>query len=306
MGIEDRTYYRDSYEDRMSFGLGSSGGRSIIVTLIVINLVIWAADCFTDHVGPPNPVTNEKSARFLADLMAVNTDIVQKPWNFWKLFTYGFAHASLGTKSGIFHVLFNMLTLFFLGRAVEEKLGKREFLKFYLIAVVVSGIGWLLVNLLKIQLGGGPASAVGASGAVTAVVALFIFNFPRQKVMFWGAIAMPAWVIGVIMIVLDIFNSLNSESRVAVEAHLSGFAFAAAYFYLKWNFRWIRTQWLEDRFSGKPNLKVHNPDATFEKLKQEADAILEKIHEQGEDSLTRRERKTLEKYSRKVRQQQNS
>ncbi len=305
MGIEDRSYYRDSYEQRMSFGFGSGGGRSIIVTIIIINVALWFIDCFTQHVGPPNPATGEKPLRFLSYTMALNTNIISEPWNFWKLLTYGFAHASLGTKSGIFHILFNMLTLFFLGRAVEEKLGKEEFLKFYLLAIVVSGLGWLLVNLLKIQMGGSPASAVGASGAVAAVVGLFVFNFPKQKIYIWGVLGMPAWVLGILMVGIDIFNSLSDSSRIAGEAHLAGFAFAAVYHYLKWNFRWIKTQWVQDRLAGKPNLKVHKPDDAFEKLKNEADAILEKIHQHGEESLTRRERKTLEKYSRKVRQQQN-
>ena len=307
MGIEDRSYYRDSYEQRMSFGFGGGAGRSVIMTIIVINLVIWVADCFTNHVGPPNPATGEKASRFLSHVMAVDTEIAQKPWNAWKFLTYGFAHASLGTKSGIWHILFNMLTLFFLGRAVEEKLGKQEFTKFYLIAVVVAGVGWFLAQMIKIRMGGGgPASAVGASGAVAAVVGLFIFNFPKQKVYVWGVLGMPAWVLGIILIGGDIITSLNDSSRIAVEAHFSGFAFAAAYHYFKWNFRWIKTEWIQDRLSGKPNLKVHHPDASFEKLKLEADEILQKIHEQGEDSLTRKERKTLEKYSRQVRKQQNS
>ena len=56
-------------------------------------------------------------------------------------------------------------------------------------------------------------------------------------------------------------------------------------------------------FSSKPKLRVHDPgsSARDEKLKAQADKILEKISEQGEESLTSKERKILNKYSKKLR-----
>jgi hypothetical protein len=53
----------------------------------------------------------------------------------------------------------------------------------------------------------------------------------------------------------------------------------------------------------RDNLKIHNPDAIDGKLQLEADRLLQKINDQGEASLTRRERKTLNKYSKMIRKQ---
>ena len=137
-------------------------------------------------------------------------------------------------------------------------------------------------------------------GELVKIVMLFILNFPKQTLYLMGILPMPAWVLGVLFVGMDILNSINHESRIAAEAHLAGAAFAAMYFFGKWNFEWLRFDWLTDRFSGKPKLKVHRPEVTDE-LSREADAILDKVHRLGEESLTRKERKTLERYSKTVR-----
>ena len=54
-------------------------------------------------------------------------------------------------------------------------------------------------------------------------------------------------------------------------------------------------------FAGGPKLRVHDPDAGEEKLKAQADQILAKISDQGEASLTNKERKLLKKYSSSLR-----
>ena len=51
----------------------------------------------------------------------------------------------------------------------------------------------------------------------------------------------------------------------------------------------------------KPKLRIHDPDE--DDLASEADRILAKVHREGEESLSARERRTLEKYSRRVRDQ---
>ena len=62
---------------------------------------------------------------------------------------------------------------------------------------------------------------------------------------------------------------------------------------------------MSNLFSNRAKLKIHDPDAKDEKLKSQADAILEKIHREGESSLTRKERKILDRYSAKIRDERN-
>ena len=87
---------------------------------------------------------------------------------------------------------------------------------------------------------------------------------------------------------------------VASEAHIVGAAFGALYYFGGLNFRWLTFDWLKRPFKSKPNLKVHKPDADS-LLQKQADEVLQKIAEQGEDSLSNKERKILNKYSKSVR-----
>ncbi len=317
MGIHDRGYYDG---DQWKGDGGGSGGRSsfrhsVIATIILINVAVFLLDMFSPRVtftqtlADGTVVSAESKSQWVSVNLALKHKMtaagypgpLENPLYSFQLLTYGFAHASIGEDSGLWHIAFNMLTLFFLGVAVEQKYGRNEFLKFYILALLFAGAVWLLVNYLR----GQPAWAVGASGAVAAVVMLFIFNFPRQTLLLMGIIPMPAWLLGVLFVGMDILNSMNHESRIAAEAHLAGAAFAAIYYYGKWNFEWLKFGWLVDRLSGKPKLKVHQPEVTDE-LSREADAILDKVHRLGEESLTRKERKTLERYSKTVRKGRDS
>ena len=290
MGFEDRHYTR---EESSSWGSPKQGLSrfSIIAILIAINVSVWLLDSFTPVVGGDN-------SHWLTDtILALKTS---QPWTGWTFLTYGFAHASIDSKTGIWHIGGNMLVLFFLGRPIAFLLGRYEFLRFYLVAVVGSGLAWLAWMLAT----GAPASVVGASGAVSAIVAYFIFRFPHEKLLVWGVLPVRAWILGAFIIGQELFRAFNGDSGVAWQAHLAGLAFGAAYFKFNWNF-----SWLGEKFAGisdrSPKLKVHDPATDAipreDKLKSQADEILAKISEQGEDSLSRKERKILEKYSRSLR-----
>ena len=308
MGIYDRGYYDgDAWKGGSEYDRRSSFKQTAIATIILINVVVFVVDMFSAPAFEAREDGTETSkTQVVAATLALKYGLADagypgpadNPIYVYQLVTYGFAHASIRDDNGLLHIAFNMLMLFFLGVPVEQKYGKAEFTKFYLLALVFSGMVWLLAKIA----GGVPQMAVGASGAVVAVVILFVLNYPKQKLLLMGIIPMPAWVLGLFMVGIDLFNSLGgSESRIAFEAHLAGALFAAIYFYGHWNFGWIRSGKLGNRFSGKPNLKVHSPDEGDPDLAREADAILDKLHREGESSLTRKERKTLEKFSRNVR-----
>ena len=286
MGLQDRSYYReDSYSN--PWRDMSSSTRSVIVTLIVINLAIFVLDMFTPTL---------EHSHWLSDFLALKpAEIRQAPWTVWQFLSHGFAHASVNSEYSFFHVAGNMLVLFMLGLPVEKQLGREEFLKFYLAAILISGLGFFVLNFNHPA-----ASVVGASGAVSAVIALFIFYNPNSTLMLFGVVPFKAWILGVVVVGMDLLRSLNPESPIAWQCHLAGFAFGAAYFYWRLNFNWLNLAVLAKPFKRSPGLKIHKPDKT-EKLKAEADKVLQKINEHGEGSLTGRERRTLKKYSQQVR-----
>ena len=284
MGIYDRPYYQDDQPQ----GLTLRAPQSVVISLIVINVVLWLA----------NGLLTPGQGAYLgaiSEALAVHSHTLYKPWLWWQFLTYGFVHVN-----GFQHVAFNMLGLFFLGRAVEQHLGRWEFLRFYLAALVFGSVAWTVANLMpwvpKEDYG-----LVGASGAVVAVVILFALNFPRQTLLLFFVLPVPAWVVGVMLVVGDMLQAtgIAGPRYVAYSVHLAGAAFAFLYFYFHWNFgRLVPQGFSLSRLKPRPKLRIHDPDDAMETLSSEVDRILEKIHREGEASLTRKERRTMENASR--------
>ena len=225
-----------------------------------------------------------------------------KPWQLYQLLSYGFMHS----LQAIQHILFNMYALWLFGRDIENRYGRREFLSFYLSAIVIAGLVW---NLSMIFSGQPTASLIGASGGVVAITILFALNFPHRKLLFMFVFPMPMWVLGCIIVLSDAYGALNNAdvSNVAFLAHLGGAAFAFVYYRVGWNpGRWLLDKYSDlsqTRLRARSNLKIHTPgpfdtrEPTSSDTDQAVDKILKKINDQGQDSLTRRERRILEKAS---------
>jgi len=208
-------------------------------------------------------VNNLKSGPILVNhlsalnyFMAAKYDTLAKPYNIFQTLTYAFAHS----MSEFTHILFNMLVLFFFGRDVERVLGRGEFLRFYLLAAIFGGLVWCTIALLSGNTGG---QVVGASGAIAAVVILFCFKFPHRQVLLFFVIPMPAWVLGVLFIGLDLAGTFGHDvsgmKNVAYSVHLAGAAFGIIYVQAGWRLsNWLRMPgFLQSR---GPRVRLHDPD----------------------------------------------
>jgi membrane associated rhomboid family serine protease len=282
VGIYDRDYYRQ--EQR---GVSRYTPQSIVVAIIVVNVALWLVDFFT----PKDP----SGGRWLSNWMAVHVDTLTQPWLWWQYLTAGFAHSPVTFQ----HILFNMLVLFFLGRDVEEAYGSKEFLRLYLVMVVFASVVWNIV--VKLAHAPPDVQAYGASGAISGVVILYALNFPRRTLLLFFVIPMPAWLLGVLVVVWDILGGLGlHDPNIAYSEHLAGAAFALIYYQRGWNFsRLTEGRFAWPSFRSKPRLRVHREDdQPAPDLTAEVDRILEKIYREGEAGLTSQERKTLETASR--------
>jgi len=283
MGIYDRDYLQEDQRGGIW-----SGGRSMVVNLIIANVAIWLLGVF---------LPEER----IVGWFGLDSDLFRRPWEFYQLLTYGFVH------DGAMHILFNMMFLFFLGREVENVYGPAEFLRIYLVSIVLAGLVWLAFTNAAMQPGEPAARLVGASGGVMAIVILFVLNFPRQLLYIWGVVPVPAWALGVFFVVGDLlgfFNPNTSGPQVANIAHLAGAGFAFVYFRTRLNLGRLVPSRLSDLKSklARPRLRIHDPDKEARDLSKQVDAILEKISREGEESLTKKERKTLEQASRHYQQ----
>ena len=117
---------------------------------------------------------------------------------------------------------------------------------------------------------------------------------------------MQAWVFAVLFVLIEAFGAAGAGStKIAYVAHLAGAGFASVYFLLGWNLSRLGSLPGKNLLQRKPRLKVHRPDAA-EKTEQAADQILAKIREHGEESLSKKERRIMEDYSRRMREKHRS
>jgi len=200
-----------------------------------------------------------------------------------------------------------MFMLWMFGSDLEAVYGKREFLRIYFVAQVVGGLAWVTGRQL---LAGSPTGAViGASGAVSGIIMIFVFLYPRRTLLFWGILPVPVWLFGIIWLLGDI-SGLGRSIRgggdnVAYAAHLGGALVGALYYRFSWNFgRWLPASITLPNFVGsgfgrKPKLRVHQPptEETPRSMDAEVDRLLAKITDSGYESLSEDEKRTLEKAS---------
>jgi len=131
----------------------------------------------------------------------------------WQFVTHQFLHGSL------FHLLVNMVGLWFAGRILENLLGGRRFLLFYLACGICGGV-------FQLALSPGP-TLIGASGAVCGVVAAFSALYPEMPItallFFVLPIRMRAKWLGRMIVIISVFLIVTRlMGDVGNAAHLGG------------------------------------------------------------------------------------
>jgi len=300
MGLYDRDYSREDQSwNPVTPWSRLNSGPSMTIMIIIANVAVFVLDII---VSGSNPTTS-----VMADWFGVAPDAILKPWTWYQLLTYGFVHSLFDIR----HILFNMLGLFIFGRTVEARLGRNEFLRFYLIAIIVGGLASTLRwTGYAFMTGLSPESVspgtVGASGAVMAVTVLFAFMEPNAVIYVMAIYPVKAWLLAVVYVAMNVVGLIGVTDNVAYDVHLAGAGFAALYFKRRWDFS--RLDWsawtdsLRRLTRRSPRLRIHDPQRKWAQEEVEADRILDKIQASGMDSLTKAERRMLEKYSRRKRE----
>ena len=147
----------------------------------------------------------------------------------WTLLTSVFSHNLL------WHLFMNMFVLYSFGPALERILGFAKFFKFYLFAGIFSSFSHTVVCAWLLDRPG--LAALGASGAISAVVILFALIFPKEKIFIFGLIPVPALGGALGLSALDLWG-LISQTRgydlpIGYGAHLGGVLFGAVYYFFR-------------------------------------------------------------------------
>ncbi|HZF96833.1 MAG TPA: rhomboid family intramembrane serine protease [Pseudoxanthomonas sp.] len=178
-----------------------------------ITLVLIAVTCLVSWMAFNN--------RALADRLILWPPAIDRHRQYDRLVTYGFIHADF------MHLLFNMITLFFFGRLIEQLMaqlvGVWVFPLFYVSALVVS----ILPTYLKNQRNPNYLS-LGASGGVSAVLFAFVMVAPWELI-FVFFIPLPAVLFAVLYVGYSLWMDRRGGDRINHSAHLAGAAYGVIF-----------------------------------------------------------------------------
>ncbi len=283
------------------------------VQLIIINVVVFLSlavvKVFTTASG------NADIFELIHTQLAIPApffSFLAKPWT---IITYAFVH-DLGD---IFHILFNMLVFYWFGKLFIEYLGSDKLIAIYILGFIAGGISYLLVyNTIPFYEALTPLHGmVGASAAVYAVLVATAVLLPDYTffLMFLGPIKIK--YIAMFYIVISFIGSIGGNAGGNI-AHLGGALIGFVYIKqlqigVNWG-GWITTllDWFKSIFVSQPKVKVTyrksepkvhqaaRPTTKASKASQdEIDTILDKISDQGYESLSKEEKEKLFNASKK-------
>ena len=130
------------------------------------------------------------------------------------------------------HFLGNMLYLWIFADNVEDKMGSKKFILFYILSGVVASISHGLLDINS------NIPLIGASGAIAGVLGAYLHLFPKAKVLvlipffIFFTIRVPAFILLIFWFLFQFLNLGNQESNVAWVAHIGGFVFGLLYSYI--------------------------------------------------------------------------
>jgi membrane associated rhomboid family serine protease len=194
----------------------------------------------------------------------------------WQLGTYLFIH------QGFWHLLANMMGLYFLGPETERSLGTNRFFALYFLSGVLGGLGWSLLSPY--------GSCVGASGAVFGILGAYAALYPNREMIliFLPFVPIKAWLFVLLLGAYEFMHTLAGPGgHIANAAHLGGGI--AGYIYATVIGRPDILHKLKEKFLVKEKQPVS---------RAEIDRILDKAARHGMHSLTSHERDLLKRAGR--------
>ena len=277
--------------------IGQFKQLSIVLKIIVINTLIFLIFYLGSFFFKLSPST-------LVSWFVLPTsflEIVYQPWSF---VTYAFLHA------GFWHLFWNMYLLYWFGLYVLNLFTSKRFLTIYLLGAINGGLFYVLAYNLFPVFNNISSNLMGASAAVLAIV-IFIATYTPDAIVRIFTFRIKLWQIGLVMVLLDLFQLPSSGNAGGLIAHMGGaiFGYVYAIHLKKGNDIGI---WFENFMDLLVNLFKSNKYKHFKqvhKTKQSApkntkrnpttnhqikiDRILDKIGKSGYDSLTKAEKDFL-------------
>lgn len=284
--------------------------KNILVKLIIINVVVWLSIMFLEVLFD---LFNSSFADSLVHWLAVPASIGKLITRPWTIFTYMFLHLEF------WHILFNMLWLYWFGRIFLEYLNERQLLSTYILGGLAGALLYIIsFNIFpKFQDSFVLSIALGASASVMAIVVAISYYVPNYSInlLFFGPVKII--YIAIFSIVIDILmiRSANSGGHLA---HLGGAIWGFYYIYMlkkgtdfsklfaKFSWKNLTQPFMRPKKTKFKNVYTNPRAKTDEEYNHQKrqdqdriDTILDKISKSGYDSLSKAEKELLFKSSNK-------
>ncbi|WP_397363230.1 rhomboid family intramembrane serine protease [Olleya sp. R77988] len=267
---------------------------NVLEKIIAINVIVFIVFLLLNKLVPTLLIWFRLPADFYAFLY--------KPWT---IITYGFLH------SGLIHLLFNMVGLYFLGQIILNLFNPKMALNIYFMGIVFGGLAFLfgsnvLPNIFPIN-----SYVVGASAGVYAILIFLCAYMPDKDIRFF-TFNLKLWWIGVALVGLEILGIINGSNPGGRLAHLGGVVLGFVYAKQLTKGQDIGKgfgrfmDWIANLFkvNTTPKMKtVHKQKGKVAGYKKEefnqfnnqkkVDTILDKISKSGYDSLSKEEKEFL-------------
>jgi len=286
---------------------------TIIGWIIAVNVAVFVVQNVWTQPNPLGGAGNNylrDRVSILDEWFSLKPDAVLQG-QIWRLTTYDFLHA----RESIWHLVFNMYLLYLTGRRLLDVYTEREFLLFYLVAGVLSGIAYLIWGLAMTDM----RPAIGASGAVSAVMVSYAMRWPEDRWYFFFVIPVKAIWLAAITAIMDIYPMLlelggGRQSNIAHSAHVGGLLFGYLYVKRRWQLEPLLNRIaFSNPLKRRPKLRIVRdegpsshpellPSRNEAHLQERLDELLAKITDHGQASLTESERSELNEASRYFRE----
>ena len=261
-------YHYQQPRGRLTFGFGWT---STVKALIIINAAVFLLSVIVDR--------SLGQDRLFNSLFGYTFRVMIQHGFFWQPFTYMFAHDGPG------HLFFNMLMLFIFGGAVERRLGRRNFIVFYL----ACGLGGAVLGSFY------PEGVVGASAAVYGVMIAFASFNPDARLLVFFMFPVKARYVALAMVFLSVAGSLSITSDgIAHLGHLGGIVVS-----LLW--LWGRPVWGR-LTAGMTQARMARRQRRSAQEQTEMDRLLEKVHREGTHALNAQEKRFMKMMSERYRE----
>jgi len=285
--------------------------RNVLSRLILINTVIYLIVNIVGVISSIFSLTDSNALNPLVKILALPADLGELSSKPWTLITYMFLHESF------FHLLFNVVMLYFGGKIFQEYLNQVKLFWTYVIGGVFGGLFFILAfnSLPAFDSLKSMSVAMGASASVLGIIIAISTYVPDYTVHLFLFGKFKLKYLAIAFIAIDVL-SIQSDNPGGHIAHLGGALWGFIYaFSLKkgkdvykifyklyipkftWNKKNIRFD-TSRPISGKP-LSDDEYNMRRAATQEEIDQILDKISTSGYSSLTNKEKELLFKTSKK-------